>query len=120
MITAPGRTLHAAGVLTVLALAASLTGGCKANAGREVVVQFVLDPTTHLPSATAVATVRTACPGGADTRLEAAPTSKLLSVQQHPVRYDANKADDRTLAELIECIQAVPGVLSAGVSDPDS
>ncbi|HVU74111.1 MAG TPA: hypothetical protein VHE83_14195 [Mycobacteriales bacterium] len=120
MITAPGRTTRVAGGLLAIFVATSLTAACKANAGREVVVQFVLDPTTHLPAPSAVQAVRTDCPGNADLVMEPAPTSKLLSVLQHPVRYDANKADDRTVSQLFTCIQAVPGVRSVGLTETDS
>ena len=119
MITAPGRTLRVAGTCGAL-VAGTVLAGCRANAGRELVVQFTLDPTTHLPSPTAVEAVRQQCPGNADVRLEPAPTSTLLSVRQHPVRYDANRADDRTLAQLIQCIDAVPGVVTAGLSETDT
>lgn len=119
MITAPGRTVRVAGTCGVLATGL-LLASCRATAGRELVVQFKLDPTTHLPSAAAVAAVRQDCPGNASVTLEPAPTSTLLSVRQHPVRYDANHADDRTLAQLIECIEAVPGVLAAGLTETDT
>jgi len=119
MITAPGRTFRAAGALIALSLAL-LTTSCKATGGREVVVQFVLDPATHLPDPSAVAAVRADCPGNADVVLEPAPTSQLLSVQQHPVRYDANKADDRTVSQLLQCLLAVSGVKSAGLAETDT
>ena len=120
MITAPGRPLCVAGTLLMAPLAAMTVTACKATAGREVVVQFQLDATTHLPSPVAVAAVRAACPGNASVVLEPAPTSHLLSVQQHPVRYDANHADDRTVSQLIQCIEAVPGVVTAGLSETDT
>jgi hypothetical protein len=40
-------------------------------------------------------------------------------VRQHPLRYDAGKADDHTLAALIACLQRVPGVVSASLEDHD-
>ena len=120
MITAPGRTIRAAGAVSLGLLSGLIMTGCKATAGREVVVQFQLDPTTHVPSDAAVAAVRAACPGTKDLVMEPAPTSKLLSVLQHPVRYDANKADDREVSQLFQCIEAVPGVVTAGLSETDT
>jgi hypothetical protein len=112
----PRRAAAVAGSTLVLVAALSACGG---DASRNIEVSFRLDPATEAPFPADVAAARRDCPGDAATPIQPAPTSKLLSVRQHPLRYGAASASDHQISVLVACLQKVPGVTQAALEDQD-
>jgi hypothetical protein len=110
---------RAAGVLGGGLLLGLVLSGCGGDASRDVVVSFRADPATEAPYPADVAAARKACPGTPSMRPQPAPTSTLLSVRQHPLRYGAATASDHDIAVLVACLQKVPGVTQAVLEDQD-